>query len=132
MPELLGPHRLTQMWAYKYDTGSNKGIKIHADPAKVNLNLWITPEKYHEEGIGGLRVYLKTPPDDWSASMSNDFKFETKMMEFLSDAEYRSVEYRQNRFIMFNSRLFHKTESFRFKDCYRCRRIYLTFLFGEA
>ena len=97
-----------------------------------NLNLWITPDEYHEEGNGGLRVYLKKPPLDWTPDMSNDFHFEEMMMEFLSDAEYRSYEYRQNRFVMFNSRLFHKTETFRFKDCYRCRRINLTFLFGDA
>ena len=132
MPELLGPHRLTQMWAYKYDAGSNEGIKIHADPAKVNLNLWITPNEYHKDGNGGLRVYLKRPPEDWTPNMSNDFQFEKMMMEFLGDAESRSFEYRQNRFVMFDSRLFHKTETFRFKDCYKCRRINLTFLFGDA
>eukprot|EP00940_MAST-03C_sp_MAST-3C-sp2_P002823 g2823.t1 len=134
MPRLLGPHALTQMWAYKYTSVGGRGIKVHADPAKVNLNLWLTSDdaRVPEGGGGGLVVYLKEPPSSWSPRQANDFNFEKDIMAFVGDAPRRTFEYKQNRFVMFNSKLFHKTDAFRFRDCYTCRRINLTFLFGSA
>lgn len=130
MPRVIGPYPLTQMWAYKYDTNTSEGIKIHADPAKINLNVWITADEAHLSGPAGLVVYLKTPPAHWSPSEANDMSFESKMNDFVRNAEVRRFEYRANRFVMFNSKYFHKTDTFHFKDCYTCRRINLTFLFG--
>eukprot|EP00939_MAST-03C_sp_MAST-3C-sp1_P002928 g2928.t1 len=132
MPRLLGPHKLTQMWAYKYTSTGGRGIKVHADPAKVNLNLWLTSDDAREPSGGGagLVVYLREPPASWSPRQANDFQFENEIMAFVRDAPSRRFEYKQNRFVMFNSKLFHKTDDFRFRDCYTCRRINLTFLFG--
>jgi hypothetical protein len=43
-----------------------------------------------------------------------------------------SVPYRENRMVIFDSALFHKTDALDFKAGYGNRRINLTFLFGEA
>jgi hypothetical protein len=41
------------------------------------------------------------------------------------------VPYRGNRGVIFNSELFHKSDSIRFKDGYENRRINVTMLYGE-
>ena len=35
-------HKLTRLWAYKYDS-QRPGINAHADDAAVNVNFWVTP-----------------------------------------------------------------------------------------
>ncbi|CAN0250185.1 unnamed protein product, partial [Laminaria digitata] len=42
-----------------------------------------------------------------------------------------TVPYRQNRVVMFDSRLLHETDTFRFREGYENRRINLTFLFSR-
>ena len=41
------------------------------------------------------------------------------------------VPHKQNRCVIFNSNLFHRTDTLRFKPGYTTRRINLTLLFGE-
>ena len=41
------------------------------------------------------------------------------------------IPYRQNRIVVFDSALYHKTDSFRFREGYENRRINLTLLFGK-
>jgi hypothetical protein len=55
-------HVINNMWAYKYD-GDMGGIRVHADNADVNFNLWLTPDDANldPEG-GGLIVYRARPP----------------------------------------------------------------------
>ena len=56
---------------------------------------------------------------------------QTKILEFLHDAKKTTVSYRANRMVIFDSRLFHRTQDFCFKTGYKERRINLTFLYGE-
>ena len=42
-----------------------------------------------------------------------------------------TIPYRQNRIVVFDSALYHKTDSFRFREGYENRRINLTLLFGK-
>ena len=44
LPGIFAGHRLTQMWAYKYDS-KLEGIGLHADAAAINVNFWITPDE---------------------------------------------------------------------------------------
>jgi hypothetical protein len=48
-----------------------------------------------------------------------------------SGAKMINVRHRQNRAVMFNSDLFHKTGTLNFKDGYENRRINVTMLFGR-
>lgn len=42
------------------------GIKVHADRAAVNLNLWLTDDRANEEeGGGGLTLFAKQAPANW-------------------------------------------------------------------
>ena len=42
-PELLGPHPLTQAWAFK-GLEAEAAVDVHADDAAVSVNFWVTPD----------------------------------------------------------------------------------------
>ena len=81
MSKIFGNQSLNHMWAFKYDSKIGSGINVHADFAKVNLNFWITPDKYNlNTKSGGLKVYDTPPPEDWvfekyNASQKDIYKF---------------------------------------------------------
>ena len=96
---------------------------------------------------GGLVVYKTKAPGNWSfAQMNKDKSIIHKVDGFcvnqllfvhcyqlLDSSGYESITipHRQNRVVIFDSVLFHKTDSFLFKDGYGNRRINLTFLYGR-
>ena len=123
--------KLTQAWVYKYES-TKEGVNVHADPAVVNVNFWITPDYANlDKKTGGLKIWNKIPPKDWEFKDYNSGKSVPKMKKFLS--ENKSVEqvipYKENRAIVFNSKLFHTTNTFNFSDKYEDRRVNITFLY---
>mmetsp|Transcript_23895 Transcript_23895/g.59010 ORF Transcript_23895/g.59010 Transcript_23895/m.59010 type:complete len:407 (-) Transcript_23895:98-1318(-) len=133
LPNILGKHPLRHLWAYKYDERYT-GINVHADEAAVNLNFWITNEDANlNKESGGLVVYTKKPPADWTFEQYNQLAEGGVAHELLQASGWQNVTipYRENRLVMFDSALFHKTDSFQFRPGYLNRRINLTLLFGE-
>jgi len=142
LPRVLKDQPLRQAWFYKYDSEDEdnyqRGIKVHADLARVNLNIWLTPDEANlDKESGGLLIYDALPGGE------EDFGFENfadwnnwenveDMMKYLKDsnAKVTKVTNKQNRCAMFNSALLHETDKFKFKDGYLNRRINLTLLFG--
>ena len=132
MPRVIGDHTLEQMWAFKYTSRSGKGIGLHADFARVNLNFWITPDDANlDPASGGMEVYDVPAPRDWTFHDYNGAS-QDKISEFLkaNNAGSRSIPYKCNRAVLFNSNLFHRTSEIRFKDGYENRRMNVTYLFG--
>ncbi|MCH2550136.1 MAG: tetratricopeptide repeat protein [Alphaproteobacteria bacterium] len=130
-PEIIKKHPLTQMWAYKYDSQLT-GIRNHADAAAVNVNFWITPNSANlDTKSGGLIVHKAEAPLDWDFRKFN--RDENLINQFLenSQAGELKVPYAENRMVLFNSNLFHKTDNIRFKTGYENRRINVTMLFGN-
>lgn len=133
MPRVLGPLPARVIWAYSYDQGM-VGINPHADFAAVNMNFWITEDDANlDPDSGGLLVYRKAAPPEW------DFRtYNTTSAEFIYDylGDRRSdvirVPHRANRAVLFDSRLIHETDVFRFKPGFASRRINITMLFGEG
>ena len=150
LPNVLKTYPLRTVWAYKCFDTMPEGLAIHADAAAVNLNIWLTPddaivnEKEDEDGGvsegsggggggGGLAVYLtKNLPKDWTFSQMNELSQVGEIQSFLKEtkSEERKISYRQNRAVLFHSRLFHETMKFKLKKGYKNARINLTFLFG--
>lgn len=121
------------MWAYKYDERYT-GINIHADQAAVNLNFWITNEDANlDKTSGGLVIYTKKPPAHWTFEQYNQLTEGGDAHSLLEESGWKNVTvpYKENRLVMFDSALFHKTDDFRFKKGYLNRRINLTLLFGR-
>lgn len=135
LPRIFGPHRLEQLWGFKYDARVQKGINVHADFARVNLNFWITPDAANlDPESGGLLVYDAPAPPDWHFRKYNDDASEPDIYAFLrqNNAGRMKVPYRCNRAVLFNSTLFHETDAIHFREGYENRRINITYLFGRG
>ena len=130
MPELLGDHPVRFIWAYQYDQRLN-GIGIHADAAAVNVNFWLTPDSANlDPNSGGLVVHTAKAPPHWDFDKYNNDT--AAIHRFLDQENAGSVRipYRRNRAVIFNSDLFHATDSLNFRDGFENRRINITMLFG--
>mmetsp|Transcript_31114 Transcript_31114/g.66082 ORF Transcript_31114/g.66082 Transcript_31114/m.66082 type:complete len:478 (+) Transcript_31114:45-1478(+) len=135
MPRIMKGHELKYMWAYKYDSEWESGIRLHADQAAVNVNLWVSLDgaDLEVEGFGGgLVVFTAKPPANW------DFESYNTNTEFVIDHLLRptnfanlTIAHKPNRAVIFDSALFHETDRYRFKKGYENGRINLTLLFGE-
>ncbi|CAN0254180.1 unnamed protein product, partial [Pylaiella littoralis] len=148
LPRVLEGMTLSNLWAYKFDSDmSMDGISVHADNAAVNLNFWVTPDEANlDPSSGGLVVYPKMPPSADSSGekvrdvtamdmkLWNNSSRELSIKSWLKDEGVLDlavrVPYRQNRVVVFDSRLLHASDKFRFREGYENRRINLTFLFS--
>ena len=126
------------MWAYKYDSlrhstdSSVTGINVHADFAAVNVNFWITPSQSNlNEESGGLIVYDVEAPVSWDFETYNSDQALIRKELETKNGVASVIPYRGNRIVIFNSNLFHETDSYKFKEGYENRRINVTMLFGE-
>ena len=131
LPGIFRGERLTELWAYKYDSELD-GIDVHGDFAAVNVNFWITPDAANlAPESGGLVLWDRQAPIDWDFGAYN--KDVPRMRAFLQRTGARAitVPHRQNRAVIFHSDLFHETDAIRFRPGYENRRINITMLYGE-
>ena len=130
-PAIFGGHPLRYLWAFKYDSQMS-GIKIHADEAAVNVNFWITPDDANlDPAHGGLVVWDKVAPLDWDFDKYNGDVDSPRAFLESAGATSVAVPYRANRAVIFDSDLFHETDTILFKDGYENRRINVTLLYGR-
>jgi hypothetical protein len=132
MSEIFRGHALKYLWAYKYDSNYT-GIKLHADQAAVNVNLWLTPDEANlNKDSGGLVIFTAKPPSDWDFKQFNT-DTELVRQQLLEPTGYANVTvpYKLNRAVIFDSALFHQTDNFQFREGYKNRRINLTLLYGD-
>lgn len=131
LPEVIQGAPLRHMWAYKYDSEARQGIQVHADGARINLNFWVTPDSANRDPAGGgLLVYHAKAPADWDFEDYNHNTDRTEAFLAGQQAAVTRVPYRQNRAVLFDSRLFHATDSFDFAPEYLNWRINITLLYG--
>ena len=132
MPTVFQNRPLRMIWAYTYEQ-TMVGINPHADFARINVNFWITPDEANlDPETGGLLIYRRPAPESWGFEQYNGAPGE-EIMNFLGDdarAPIR-VPHRQNRAVIFDSRLFHETDRLNFRPGIENRRINITMLFGE-
>ncbi len=129
--DVLGEHPLTQAWAFK-GLRAASAIDAHADDAAISLNFWVTPTEANlKPGRGGLVVGLVPPPEDWQ--MKGYDSDHEKIVAFLerSARDRLRISYRENRAVLFESRLFHWSDAPEFALGYENHRINLTFLYGR-
>ncbi|MBY0428789.1 MAG: tetratricopeptide repeat protein [Alphaproteobacteria bacterium] len=131
LPSILNDMPLVQFWSFKYDS-SMKGIGVHADAATINVNFWITPNEANlNPDSGGMIIWDKPTPPDWDFKMYN--QNDAAAREFLNanNASPQIIPYRANRAVIFDSSLFHETDTISFQQGYHHRRIGMTLLFGK-
>jgi tetratricopeptide (TPR) repeat protein len=130
LPDILGEHPLSQAWAFK-GLQAQAAVDVHADDAEVSVNFWVTPTEANlEPGRGGLVVCRAAPPGDWEIRDYDDDQ--ERIVTFLEQkaADSLVVPYRQNRAVLFRSRLFHHSDRPKFMSNYENHRINLTLLYG--
>jgi tetratricopeptide (TPR) repeat protein len=130
--EAFDGYQLAQWWAFEYDARL-PGTDIHGDDADFSLNLWITPDSANlDPGKGGLVVWDKTAPSDWSFDDYNSGG--DRVRQYLRDTNAVSdvIPYRANRAVLFKGHLFHQTDEFKFAPGFANRRRSLTFLFRRT
>ena len=137
-PKIFKSYSINQIWAYKYDSraknkdSSLKGINVHADFAAINVNFWITPKKANlNPKSGGLIVYDVEAPKEWDFNTFNNDEKRIREELKKSQGNTKVIPYNENRAVIFNSNLFHETDSYEFKEGYENRRINVTLLFGH-
>ena len=130
LPNIFNKYHLTQAWAFKYDS-QQKGIGIHADDAKVNVNLWLTSENANlDNHSGGMIIWKKKPNETSNFSDYNSSINSEKMLLDVSESDYIRIPYKANRAVIFNSKLYHATDDINFDNKYINRRINVTFLYS--
>lgn len=129
-PDILGEHPLCQAWAFK-GLQARAAVDVHADDAAVSVNFWVTPTEANLNAVGGgLVVCRAPPPDDWQIE---DYAADReRIVTFLEQKAGNSLvaPYRQNRAVIFRSRLFHHSDRPEFSSGYENHRINLTLLYG--
>jgi hypothetical protein len=129
-PSILGPHPLSQAWAFKGLEGQSS-VEAHADDAAVSVNFWVTPDAANlEPGGSGLRICLMPPPEAWRIAGYEEDKREIAAFLDRHRDETMVVPYGDNRAALFESRLFHRSDAPRFTADYACHRINVTLLYG--
>ncbi len=126
-----GAKEVIESWAMKYDL-TEVGIPAHADQVNgcFTSNLWVTPDTSNlDRSTGGMKILNLTPPRDWPWPVAITEK--ERITEYIEqqNPEEICVPYRANRLILFNSELFHKTNSIKFGPGYEDRRVSLTHIY---
>jgi tetratricopeptide (TPR) repeat protein len=130
-PAIFQDHALRYLWGFKYDSNL-EGIAIHADFAAVNVNFWITPDDANRDpASGGLVVWDIAAPLDWDFDKYNRDAQGNRAFLEQAGAKPVTIPYRANRAVIFDSNLFHKSDTIAFKDGYLNRRINVTMLYGD-
>ncbi len=130
-PAILGPHPLSQAWAFK-GLKLHAAVDAHADDAAVSVNFWVTPSQANlNPARGGLVVCRAPPPAEWEIKDYDGDQ--ARIVTFLEQNAGSSliVPYRQNRAVLFRSRLFHHSDHPEFASGYENHRINLTLLYGS-
>jgi len=131
LPELLGAYPLTQAWAFKA-VDASAAVEVHADDAAITVNFWVTPTGANlEPGRGGLAVCRVAPPADWQ--LEGYEADQERIVTFLGQnaGDTLIVPYRENRAVLFESRLFHRSDVPKFVETYENHRVSVTLLYGR-
>ena len=130
-PELLETQPLSQAWAFK-GLEASSAVDVHADDATFSINFWVTPwDANRTPGRGGLVIYRTPPPTDWA--IEGYGADQRRIVAFLEQTagDRLVVPYRENRAVLFESRLFHHSDITEFRKGYEYHRINITLLFGN-
>ena len=116
-------------WTFVYNNEAD-GVTPHADPASINVNLWVTRnESVKDPTQNGLIIYNKQRPSDWTYDQYNSDVDRIKNYLTESGAKGMYIPYNYNRIILFDSKYFHKTNGVSMIDGKENRRVNYTFMF---
>lgn len=118
--------------AFKYDSENCAGTNTHADNSAINVNFYIAPDDANlDPEHGGMEIWDLAAPDVEAQRKYSSSESLVRDLLKSSGAKSTIIPHRSNRAVIFKSALFHKTDTFKFKTDYLCRRINVSLLFGR-
>jgi tetratricopeptide (TPR) repeat protein len=130
LPAIFAGHALVQGWAFKGLRG-DVPIAPHADDAAISVNFWATPDEASTDpDRGGLMICRAPPPAGRTIAGYDDDRDEIGRFLRKHAADRLIVPYRENRAVLFESRLFHGSDAPDFAPGYENHRINITLLYG--
>lgn len=128
---ILSNLKFQRSWAFIHKNHAS-GVGLHADPANVNINIWVTPDEcVMDKEKNGLMVWDKKAPEEWVHKNYNGSLIKCRKFLAENNAQPKIIDYKFNRATIFNSSYFHETAGVSMKEGYVNRRINYTFLFGH-
>ena len=132
LPAVFGGHALVQGWAFKGLAG-DRPIAPHADDAAISVNFWLTPDEANDDpNRGGLMICRTAPPRGRVIAGYDADRDEIDRFLAAHEDDHVIVPYRENRAVLFESRLFHGSDAPDFAPGYANHRINITLLYGGA
>jgi hypothetical protein len=129
-PELFGERPLSQAWSFMAVEPS-AAIDAHIDDGALSVNFWMTPTAANAvPDRGGMGICLVPPPLDWP--MTGYEEDRKRAVTFLEQhrSKAQHVPYRENRAVIFRSRLLHYSDRPQFAEGYENHRVNVTLVFG--
>ena len=116
-------------WSFRY-RNNTPGVKLHCDPSRLTLNVWISSDKsIKDKSLNGVNIYKIKPPEDWSYAQTHS----EKAGEYVKANNIQPVHipYKSNRAILFDGAYLHASAGISMKEGLENRRITYTMLFGS-
>lgn len=128
---LLKGFTFERAWSFIYSNIS-EGINIHSDPAKITLNLWVTPDDCMDGDLesNGLEIWKVSRPSDWTPNLYTGAGANALSLINANDSKSIIIPYKNNRLAIFDSSFFHRSQPVRCKSGYQNKRINYTFLYS--
>ena len=127
----MGLKNFQRAWSFIYDNG--EGVPFHADPASLNINIWVAPNDCIEDfSSNGLIITDLKPPSDWTREMWNNNK-NLCINNLFRNSKFKTttIDYKFNRGVFFDGALFHRTDKVKTKPGEENKRVSYTMLYGR-
>ncbi|WP_026730844.1 hypothetical protein [Fischerella sp. PCC 9605] len=131
-PKLFQEYELITHWALMYT--KNTPGRIHSDRSGINLNLWLTPEKYNLEPSRGGLVFFDVKADltEMSTELLSSPSWYEEYVNKRTKGGKVIISYKCNRAILFDASTFHQTDVLNFaKSGVESHRINLSLAFDK-
>ena len=111
----------------------NEGLHVHADNARIAVNVWLTPDDFNSDpSTGGMVLLDLLRPAEMPVHEFNAMPWSGQYVKESGKRKEQRIPYRSNRAIVFDARAFHFSEDVAFAgDDFDSMRLGLTLAFDN-
>lgn len=110
----------------------NEGLHVHADNARVAVNMWLTPDRYNRNNRGGMTLHDLKRNNTMAVHEFNAMPWAGQILEAASPTRSIPIDYRENRAVVFDAAIFHASDEIEFDSSgMETLRLSLTFAFDD-
>ena len=119
--------KYSRAWSFVYDDHCS-GVGPHADHSKIQVNLWVTPNKCMDsKDKNGLLLYKREVPKGWTWEQYNGNQ--QLIQHYLRHSKFVRIPYKFNRAVIFPGKTFHATDDVSTIPGLKNSRVNYTFLY---